>query len=570
MRSIWQVAMVVAMPLVMPAFVAAQPQVTARGAIIVDAETGATVWELNADQPLPPASTTKVMTAVLALQSHRLDEQFPVSARAAATPPSKIGLRPGQRVSLHDLLFAVLLKSANDAAVVVAEGVSGSEYAFAQQMNLKARVIGAMSTNFENPHGLTEGGHLVSARDLSRIFRYGLGVPGFREVLYTSSAGVEIDGPSGRYTTVRSHNRLLNAPDYKVIGKTGYTRAARRCFVGAAGYGSREIVIALLGSTDLWGDARRMLHYGLTPGRPTPVLTTARAAPPPPAAPVAPVAEYRMPPQPELRAAPPPDRAVPPPPPTPVETARPDTSAAPQAAVDRANRMARAQPDAAPAYDAAGAAPAYGAPPPDPYADGAAPAGGTPDTARPYAAAGLGAAAATAGAVAADDDSVVRDEPAPRARPQPSSQRGAPASRGRVETTSRTAPAGAARSPAPRGRAAAKTAERTTATPAKTAERTKAGAAERAPRGGRDARKDDRRRSAEVARGTPPAARPSRRAAPREPEPRGSKATPTTRASATAKQKADTRTATPKKSAGKDAEKAARVSAPRPTTAKKR
>ena len=199
---------------------------------------------------------------------------------------SSIRPRAGQRVSLHDLLFAVLLKSANDAAVVVAEGVSGSESGFAQQMNLKARVIGAVTTNFANPHGLTEGGHVTTARDLSRIFRYGLGVPGFREVLQTSSAGVEIDGPSGRYTTVRSHNRLLNAPDYQVIGKTGYTRPARRCYVGAAGYGSREVVIALLGSTDLWGDARRMLYFGLQPGRPTPVLTAARTPPPQAAAPI--------------------------------------------------------------------------------------------------------------------------------------------------------------------------------------------------------------------------------------------------------------------------------------------
>src|SRR5262245_16161465 len=319
------VALAAALMAAVPEAAYAQPEVTARGAIVVDADTGSVIWEKNADEPLPPASTTKVMTAVLALQSHRLDEQFAVSVNAANTPPSKIGLRPGQRVSLHDLLYAVLLKSANDAAVVVAEGVSGSEAAFAQQMNLKARIIGAVTTNFENPHGLTEGGHVTTARDLSRIFRYGLGVPGFREVLLTSSAGVEIDGPSGRYTTVRSHNRLLNAPDYQVIGKTGYTRPARRCYVGAAGYGSREVVIALLGSTDLWGDARRMLYFGLQPNRPMPVLTAARTPPPPAAAPIAlaarspelqaappPAPEYRAAAQPEYRpAAPPESRPIP-------------------------------------------------------------------------------------------------------------------------------------------------------------------------------------------------------------------------------------------------------------------
>jgi D-alanyl-D-alanine carboxypeptidase len=342
MRNAWRAILMVAVAL-LPAAVHAQPYVTARGAIIVDADSGAVIWESNADEPLPPASTTKVMTAILALQSHQLDEHFAVSGNAAATAPSKIGLRPGQTVALRDLLYAVLLKSANDAAVVVAEGVAGSEYAFADRMNLKARVIGASQTNFVNPHGLTEYGHVTTARDLSRIFRYGLGVPGFREVLSTPAAEVPIDGPDGeRLTLVRSHNRLL---DFQVIGKTGYTRPARRCFVGAAGQGSREVVIAILGSNDLWGDARRMLDYGLSPSRPTPVLMASGSPPTPPvpvleAAP-APVAVARaepMRPAAELRAAPPP-----PEPARPVAVASAEPSLAPEAALARAARMARAQ-----------------------------------------------------------------------------------------------------------------------------------------------------------------------------------------------------------------------------------
>lgn len=312
----------------------AQPDVTARGAIIVDADSGAVIWEYDADRPLPPASTTKVMTAVLALQSHRLDQQFTVSANAAATGGSRMGLRPGQGVALRDLLYAVLLKSANDASVVVAEGVAGSEYEFADRMNLKARVVGATTTNFVNPHGLTDHGHVTTARDLSRMFRYGLGVPGFREVLHTPAAAIPIEGPSARLARVRSHNRLLNAPDYQVIGKTGYTRPAKRCFVGAAGYGSREVVIAILGSSDLWGDARRMLYYGLSTDRPTPVLMASGAPPPRPA--------------PEMRAAPPPSGAVarvPDPPPGNEPGSVPEAPlAAPPAALERAARMARAQP----------------------------------------------------------------------------------------------------------------------------------------------------------------------------------------------------------------------------------
>jgi len=339
MTKTWRAILVVvaAAGWLLPSSVKAQPEVTARGAIIVDADTGAVIWEQNADQPLPPASTTKVMTAVLALQSHQLDERFTVSANAAATGGSRMGLRPGQTIALRDLLFAVLLKSANDAAVVVAEGVAGSEVGFADRMNLKARVIGANTTNFENPHGLTSYGHVTSARDLSRMFRYGLGVPGFREVLYTPSADIDIEGPNAHLATVRSHNRLLNAPDYQVIGKTGYTGPARRCFVGAAGYGRHEVVIAILGSTDLWGDARRMLSYGLS--RPTPVLMAASATPPPPAATdveeAPPPATARAA---EIEEAPPPATAR-----AAVEEPEQAPSAAPQPALDRAARMARAR-----------------------------------------------------------------------------------------------------------------------------------------------------------------------------------------------------------------------------------
>jgi D-alanyl-D-alanine carboxypeptidase/cell division protein FtsN len=447
MRNAWQAVLVVAVAF-LPATVLAQPEVSARGAIIVDADTGAVIWERNADEPLPPASTTKVMTAILALQSHQLDEHFPVSENAALTPPSKIGLRAGQSVALRDLLYAVLLKSANDAAVVVAEGVAGSEPAFADRMNLKARVIGASQTNFVNPHGLTEAGHVTTARDLSRIFRYGLGVPGFREVLSTPSAEVPIDDPNGeRLTLVRSHNRLL---DFQVIGKTGYTRPARRCFVGAAGQGSREVVIAILGSNDLWGDARRMLDYGLSPSRPTPVLMAAGSAPPPPVpvleeAPEPGVAVARAEPrQPaaELRAAPPPPpeparpveaaRAEPPPEPAPpIEVARAERSQAPEAAVARASRMARARPDAA-------------VPPPEPML-AEEPAARTADGDEPHAAQPVRAEPIRTAPPPPDPVRVAEPEPEPARTESPSEVREAPnAPRETIVPADREVAAGAA------------------------------------------------------------------------------------------------------------------------------
>jgi D-alanyl-D-alanine carboxypeptidase len=240
----------------------AQPVVGARAAIIMDAATGEVLFEKNADDALPPASTTKVMTAIVALESGRLDDALRVSAYASETAPSKIGLRPGQRMELRHLLYALLLNSANDAATVVAEGLAGSEESFAARMTTRAGQLGASNSRFANAHGLTAPGHVSSARDLAVIFRHGLAIPRFREILSTRSVQVPVEGASVHHVSLRSHNRLLSGYTYPVIGKTGYTRAARRCFVGSATHDDREIVIALLGSSDLWGDAKRLFAHG--------------------------------------------------------------------------------------------------------------------------------------------------------------------------------------------------------------------------------------------------------------------------------------------------------------------
>ena len=268
------IGLVLAAALAAPAH-AAGPYITARAAIVIDAATGEVVWERNSTEPLPPASTTKVMTAILALESGRLDESFRVSENAAETPPSGIHLRAGQRMRLKNLLYAVLLNSANDAAEVVAEGLAGSEEVFAAHMTARARELGAGTAHFANPHGLTAPGHEASARDLALIFRHGLDVPLFREILETRSVQVPLESNHIQWVALHSHNRLLSGYAYQVIGKTGYTRPARRCFVGAASHGDRELIIALLGARDLWSDARRLFAYGF--GEAPPVMM-ARAA----------------------------------------------------------------------------------------------------------------------------------------------------------------------------------------------------------------------------------------------------------------------------------------------------
>ena len=215
----------------------------------------------------PPASTTKVMTAVLALQSHRLDEQFAVSSQRGghAAVEDRAAARAERRAA-RPALSPCCSSRPTTRRWWWRRASRARRSRFAEQMNLKARVIGATTTNFVNPHGLTEYGHVTTARDLSRIFRYGLGVPGFREVLQHPVGG-------------RRHRRPERAPRHGAVAQPAAQRARlpgdRQDRVHAPraallrrrrrATGSREVVIAILGSTDLWGDARRMLYYGAEP-----------------------------------------------------------------------------------------------------------------------------------------------------------------------------------------------------------------------------------------------------------------------------------------------------------------
>jgi D-alanyl-D-alanine carboxypeptidase (penicillin-binding protein 5/6) len=243
---------------------AARPRaaVSARAAILIDNQTGEVLWQHNQDLRLPPASTTKIVTAMVALQSGRGDDVLTVSRQAAAAPPSKIGLRPGWRMRVRDLVYALLLNSANDAAVVIAEGLSGSVPEFAERMNAEARLLGATNTHFVNPNGLPAADHYATARDLATMFAHALQNPEFEAIVSTKTASVRPAAGSTRRIALRNHNRLLGNYRIQVIGKTGWTRAAKKCFVGAGRADGREIGVAILGSTDLWGDLKRLLEYG--------------------------------------------------------------------------------------------------------------------------------------------------------------------------------------------------------------------------------------------------------------------------------------------------------------------
>lgn len=264
--SLATVALVVVAPLVVSA--AAPSSVTVRAGILVDRQTGEVLWQHNPDVPLPPASTTKVVTASLALQSNALDRVLRVSPKAAGEPPSRIGLRSGWQLRLDDLVYSIMLNSANDSSVVIAEGLSGSVPEFATRMNLHAYMLGARNTHFVNPNGLPAENHVSSARDLALIFDHALENPGFREILETSAKSIRPARGSSKPISLRSKNRLLDDYRFRVIGKTGWTRAAKKCFVGAASADGREIIVAILGADDMWGDIRRLVEFGFEGGLP--------------------------------------------------------------------------------------------------------------------------------------------------------------------------------------------------------------------------------------------------------------------------------------------------------------
>ncbi len=234
--------------------------ISAKAAILIDAATGEVLFEKAADVPLPPASTTKVMTALIALEQKPLNTVMPVSENASLAPPCKINVRTYEQWPLDRLLYSILLKSANDASIVIAEGIAGSVEKFADLMNRKAAEIGARHTNFVNPHGLDEQSHYTTARDLVLIFQHARRQQVFREIAGTKTTS--ITGPGARTIFLKNHNRLLETYPGMLYGKSGYTSKAQRCFVGEASRGGRELIVCVLGSQNHFRDAGRLLDYG--------------------------------------------------------------------------------------------------------------------------------------------------------------------------------------------------------------------------------------------------------------------------------------------------------------------
>jgi D-alanyl-D-alanine carboxypeptidase (penicillin-binding protein 5/6) len=237
--------------------------VTAHTALLWDPANNQRLFDLNADREVFPASTTKVLTAILVLENLPMDKYVTVSEHATQVPQTKLGLRAGETYRVQDLLYGLILKSANDAAVALAEAVAGSEGKFVEMMNARARQIGALHSHFANPHGLpSQGPQFTTASDMALIFSQALKNDFFRKAITLKYLVISSSG--GRRCFLKSHNRTLFL-NWKrhVFGKTGYTIEAQSCFVGYIPKGNDILIIAVYGCRKRWTDMKYILeHYG--------------------------------------------------------------------------------------------------------------------------------------------------------------------------------------------------------------------------------------------------------------------------------------------------------------------
>jgi len=243
--------------------------IKSRAALTIDASTGEILFSKNSNRRLPPASTTKLMTAIVAIENENLSKVVTVSKNASRAPHSKAGFKEGNQITMEGLLYAALLGSANDAAVALAEAIAGSEQRFVLLMNEKALSIGAADTKFINATGLPGPGQYTTALDLSKILNYALRLSKLREIIGTPEAKITTE--KGKVFYLSSTDKLLWSDEKIIGGKTGYTRRAGHCFVCAAQDGTRTILVVILGSPsrkNLWMETEKLVSRNLQGGPP--------------------------------------------------------------------------------------------------------------------------------------------------------------------------------------------------------------------------------------------------------------------------------------------------------------
>lgn len=232
---------------------------SARSAALYEPITKTFIYEKNADLQLPMASTTKIMTALLVIESCDLGEMVEIPREAVGIEGSSVYLCEGDVVSVKDLLYSLLLQSANDAAAALAMKVSGDIAQFAALMNERAASLGLNNTHFDNPHGLDSKEHYTTAKDLAVISATALSNPTFKQIVSTYKHSFTI---SDKQRTVVNHNKLLRSYNGAIGVKTGYTKKSGRCLVSAAERDDLVLIAVTLDAPSDWNDHASMLNYG--------------------------------------------------------------------------------------------------------------------------------------------------------------------------------------------------------------------------------------------------------------------------------------------------------------------
>jgi D-alanyl-D-alanine carboxypeptidase (penicillin-binding protein 5/6) len=241
----------------------AAPVIRAASYLLIDARTGAHLASSNPDQRRAVASTQKLVTALVVLDAGNLDKVVTIQSTDAQVEPTRLGLGAGQRYTRRNLLNAVLIKSANDVAKALARDNAGSSAAFAERMNAKMRQLGGTSSNFRNPHGLTEPGQYSTARNMARVAMAAYRSSVIREAV--AKRYYRFTFNSGKSVTLENTNKLLGTMGACNGMKTGYTVASGRCLISSASAGGRDVILVQLGTKTqyIFNDARTLMTWGL-------------------------------------------------------------------------------------------------------------------------------------------------------------------------------------------------------------------------------------------------------------------------------------------------------------------
>ena len=232
---------------------------SSKSSIVICADTNQVLFGENIHEKMGMASTTKIMTAIIALEHGNMSDTVTVSQNASLQEGSSIYLKTGDKISLENLLYGLMLNSGNDAAMAIAEHISKNEEEFVSLMNKKAEELDLKNTHFENPSGLPDEHHYSTAYDMARLMSYAMQNDGFARIVMAKEHQITTQNA---VTHLRNHNKLLWQYPYAIGGKTGYTKSCGRCFVSCAKKDNVTIIAVTLDAPDDWNDHKKLLDLG--------------------------------------------------------------------------------------------------------------------------------------------------------------------------------------------------------------------------------------------------------------------------------------------------------------------